>query len=257
MNNTPVILRPLILAGVLAMCGLASAPANAQTPSVWQGIGFIAVDGGAQVTSSGYTSNLTFPLHGETATGTATSDAVSGAVFTARGGIRIWKNLALGAGVTVFSSTPDVAVEASLPHPFFFNRPREVSGTASGLTRRETMAAVEVSWLVPLSRRMDMSLFAGPAFFNVRQDMVTTVQFTETYPYDTATFAGVESEEVSRSVTGFTVGADVSYLFSKNFGLGGQFRFSRASTTLTPSGGQSTAVDLGGAQVGGGIRIRF
>ena len=200
---------------------------------------------------------MSFTLHAEDATFEAATPGKTGPVVAARAGFRVWRNFAIGAGVTAFSSTPPVSITASLPHPFFFNQPRSVTGSVSGLKHDETMVAIEASWMVPLSRRLDMNLFVGPAFFNLRQDMATQVTFTETYPYDTATFTGVESARVTKSAVGFTLGSDVTYLFSKSIGVGAHLRFSRATASLSPVSGQSTSVDLGGLQVGGGLRIRF
>ena len=97
-----------------------------------------------------------------------------------------------------------------------------MSGTADGLARTETLVAFEVSWLVALARRVDMFVFGGPAYINVRQDMATRIQFTESYPYDTATFTGVETASVSGGGVGATGGIDVSYLVTKQLGVGGE-----------------------------------
>ena len=50
-------------------------------------------------------------------------------------------------------------------------------------------------------------MFAGPAFFKVQADIPTSVNFTESYPYDSATFSSLETSSVSDSAAGFTVGA--------------------------------------------------
>ena len=218
---------------------------------------FVSADGGGQFASAGFTSEVTYSLYAENATMVATLPDASGAIVAVRGGVRVWRRLALGAGVTGFWSTRPAEVTASLPHPFFFNRPRSVEGTASGLGRGETMVAIEGSWMVRLNARTDLQVFGGPAFFSVRADMPTKVQFTESYPYDAATFTGVETARVSGSAAGFTVGGDVTYMFTRSIGVGGHVRFSRAAASLTPPGGQSTTVDLGGVQAGGGLRVRF
>ena len=229
-----------------------SAPAKTTGPKV-----FVSGDGGYQASSSGFTSQSTFPLYAEDATFTAAVPDTGGAAVAMRGGFRLHRHLLVGAGVTGFWSTRSAGVTASLPHPFYFGRPRSVDGTASGLTRDETMVALEVSYLVPFNARMDMQVFAGPAFFKVKADMPTRVDFTEAYPYDAATFSSLKTTSVSDSATGFTVGADVAFMFSPSMGVGGHVRFSRASATLLPAGGQSTAIDLGGFQAGGGLRFRF
>jgi len=235
---------------------VAKKPLPPRTSKVWKGRGFMVVSGGAQVAAPSYTSTVVFKLYAEDATLNASSEVQIGPVFGARGGMRVWKNLAIGAAFGVSSTSQRVDVTGRLPHPFMFNQFREVKGTASGLDRFETMFAIEASWLIAVRRRVDMFLFAGPAYINVRQDMATRIQFTESYPYDTVSFTGVESSRVSGGAVGITAGADVAYLVSKGLGLGGQLRYSYASATLRPAD-QPATVGLGGLQLSVSARILF
>jgi hypothetical protein len=235
---------------------VAKKPVPPRTSKVWKGRGFMVVSGGAQVAAPGYTSTATFKLHAEDATLTASSKVQIGPVFGIRGGVRVWKNLAIGAAFGVASTSQSVDVTGRLPHPFMFNQFRDVEGHATGLGRFETMVAFEASWLIAVRRRVDMFLFAGPAYINVRQDMATRIQFTEVYPYDTATFTGVESTSFSGGAVGMTAGADVAYLVTKRAGVGGQLRYSYASATLGPAG-QPATVGLGGLQLSGSVRVLF
>jgi hypothetical protein len=86
--------------------------------------------------------------------------------------------------------------------------------------------------------------------------MATRIQFSESYPYDTATFTGVETASVSGGGVGATGGIDVSYLVTKHLGIGGGLRYSYASASLTPST-QPVNVGLGGLQAAFGARILF
>jgi hypothetical protein len=99
-------------------------------------------------------------------------------------------------------------------------------------------------------------VFGGPAYVHIRQDMATRITFTESYPYDSATFSGVETASLSGGGVGATAGVDVSYLLTKRLGLGGEIRYTYASTTLTPST-QPSHVALGGLQVAFAARILF
>jgi hypothetical protein len=235
---------------------VARKPLPPRTSTVWKGRGFMVVGGGAQLAAPGYTSAVTFKLYAEDATLDASSKVQIGPVFGVRGGMRVWKNLAIGAGFGVSSTSQRVDVTGRLPHPFMFNQFREVTGTASGLDRFETMFAIEASWLIAVRRRVDMFLFAGPAYINVRQDMAVGIQFTEIYPYDTASFTGVESASLSGGAVGVTAGADVAYLVSKALGVGGQLRYSYASATLRPAD-QPATVGLGGLQLSVSARVLF
>jgi hypothetical protein len=231
-------------------------PAPPRTSKVWKGRGFAAVSAGAQLAAPGFTSTAVFKVHAEDAALNADATIGIGPAFGARGGVRVWRNMAIGAGLEVTSTSQNLDVTGRLPHPFQFNQFREVEGTDDGLARRETLVAFEVSWYVALGRRVDMFIFGGPAYINVRQDMATRIQFAESYPFDTATFTGVATTSVSGGGVGVTAGGDVSYLVTKQFGIGGNVRYSYASATLKPSA-QPARVGLGGLQVAFGARILF
>jgi len=227
-----------------------------QTSKVWKGRGFAVIGAGAQVMGPGYTSTATFKVHAEDASLTADASIGVGPVFAARGGVRVWKNLALGGGLAVASTSQSLAVTGRLPHPFQFNQFRQVEGSAEGLERLETLAAFEASWLMAVTRRIDMFVFGGPAYIHVRQDMATKIQFTESYPYDSATFTGVQTASLSGGALGVTAGVDVAYLLTKRLGVGGELRYSYAKTTLTPST-QPSSVPLGGLQAAFVARLLF
>ena len=231
-------------------------PAPPRTSKIWKGRGFAVVSGGAQLAAPGYTSTAVFKVHGENATLEADASVGIGPAFGARGGIRVWKNMAIGGGLELTSTSQSLDVTGRLPHPFQFNQFREVDGTADGLDRTETLVALELSWLVALARRVDMFVFGGPAYINVRQEMATRILFTESYPYDTATLTGIDTASMSGGGFGVTAGVDIAYLMTKHVGIGGELRYSYASTTLRPSE-QPAKVGLGGLQAAFGARILF
>jgi hypothetical protein len=103
-----------------------------------------------------------------------------------------------------------------------------------------------------------VAVSGGPTFFNVSQDLVSDVIVTDTYPYDTAAFSSATVSKVSVGKTGFNVGGDVAYKFSKNVGVGGLIRYSKASVNFPLAGAASgVTTDVGGLQAGGGIRFYF
>lgn len=244
---------------VLALAGLALAHAHpvVAQQSATATTGFIGIDVGYQAISTTFDTTTTYALNVEEAQVAAAYEVDPGLVFGVRGGIRVWKNLALGAGVTGFSKSGDAAVTARLPHPFYLNRNREASATLSGFDRQETMVAVEASWLIRASDRIDVMIFGGPAYFRARQTTAGEARYTESYPYDEVTLTDAQRESRTISATGFTVGADVSVLFSKAIGVGGLVRYARAAGDSEGGGSTMGAVDLGGLQASGGLRIRF
>jgi hypothetical protein len=193
----------------------------------------------------------TFDLSAETASfdtdyAVEPSVGVDAGVF-----VRVWKGLAAGVAFTSYTDSRDIEVEASLPHPLTFDSPRPITGTAAG-DHEEIAAHLQIAYIVPVGKKMSVVAFGGPSFFTVKQSVVTAVQFRDEYPYDEATFTGATVATEDEKKTGFNVGADVAYWFTRQVGLGGIVRFS--STTATFSLGD---VDAGGALVGGGVRLRF
>ena len=163
----------------------------------------------------------------------------------------------LGASVAVShaSRNTTASVAARVPHPFFFGQPRNVAGAAPA-SRAETATHIGATWQLP-SRRIDVLVSAGPSLFTVTQTLVTDVLYSDAYPFDAATFNAAPTTGVSKTATGFHVGADVTIRLSAHLGIGGLLRFSRASATLTAGPGNSVTTDLGGLQAGAGVRVGF
>ena len=212
---------------------------------------FVSVNASYLTASRTFDDRRTFDLNAETASFDA-DYAVEPSVGVDAGAIvRLWKGLGAGVAFTRYSDSRDIAIEASLPHPLKFNSPRTVTGTASG-DHEETAVHLQIAYIVSVGQKLTVVAFGGPSFFTVKQSVVTAVQFRDEYPYDEATFTGATVTTEDEQKTGFNVGADVAYWFTKQVGLGGIVRFS--STTATFSLGD---VDAGGALVGGGVRLRF
>lgn len=182
---------------------------------------------------------------------TASYETESGPTFDVGGAVRLWGSLGAGVAVSRYSSSNDVAIEGTVPHPLFFGRDRAVAGTVEG-KREETAVHVDAVWVVPAGKKLQVAVFGGPTFFNVKQTVVTDFTYSQSYPYDTATFTGATKSEESGSVTGFNAGADVAYYFTDIFGVGGIVRFSRGSFESGVG-----KVDVGGPEVGFGVRIRL
>jgi hypothetical protein len=168
------------------------------------------------------------------------------------GGVRVWRHLAVGLAVSRVTKTSGGAVDAQVPHPFFFGRPRSVSGDASGLHRDETAIHLQAR-LLPSTARWQATLIGGPSWINVRQDLVDDVTVTQSYPFDTATFSGVAKQRVSKSHLGFNAGVDATYWMKPRVGIGVAALFARARVPLT----SSATTDAGGMHVTAGLRLGF
>jgi hypothetical protein len=241
------------------VCGLATVlsgatPALAQT---WTERVHISVNGAFQATTNDFSDRFEFERNLETGFTEADYRVESGFVFDAGGGYRLWKNLGAGASVSYFTRSGTAATTSSFPHPFFFSQPREVTGDATDLARTETAVHVQAMYLLNPGGKLRAIFSGGPSFFTVEQELVTEVQISETFPFDTATFASARTQQEKGSAVAFNVGADVLWMFTSKLGAGGLVRFSRATVDLDAPGNRTITIDAGGLQVGGGVRVLF
>jgi len=216
---------------------------------------WVSVNGGTQTGTKAFSDTVEVPLYQENKRIDTTYPRAGGVFVSGAGGFRIWRQLSVGVGVSRAARTRDAKVGASLPHPFFDNRPRSVEGTAKS-TREEVGAHVKIAWTVAPSPHLRLILSGGPSIISVRQTLVSDVNFSESYPYDTAAFTSATASTASKSATGGHASADVFWLFSRHFGAGGVIQFARARVKLT-SGSRTIAIDAGGAQAGAGLRLVF
>lgn len=247
-------MRPITTTlGLIAVCSLlGSVPAAAQPLPRFT----IAVNGGYQPSSSSFDDRFTYDLNRETTSVETDYPVEAGPVFDAGAGFRIWKGLGAGIAFSRFTVDSTVQAEATLPHPLFFQRNRQISGETGGLNREETGIHIQAQYQLPPFGNVYVTLAGGPSVLDMRQSIVTDVNYTEEFPYDTASYVGVDSQRVSGTATGFNAGADIRWMFTRNIGIGGLVRYTRASVDLTRDG-RTVTVDAGGTQVGGGLRLAF
>ena len=244
--------RSALLALALLAAWLAPSPLAAQPLPRFA----IAVNGGYQPSTTSFADRFTFDLNRETASVDTSYPVEAGALFDVGVSLRFWKRLAVGGAVSRFSADGVVQVEASLPHPLFFQRNRAVSGESGGVTREETAVHIQAQYYLPPIGPVLVLVSGGPSLLDVKQSIATDVNYTEEYPYDTATFVGADSRRVTGTATGFNVGADIRWMFSKHLGVGGLVRFTRAKVDLALDS-RTIRVDAGGTQVGVGARLAF
>jgi hypothetical protein len=219
---------------------------------------FVSIDGTYQAGTEDFNDGASFPLYAETATFTTAYHLKPGPSFTISGSGLVMRRLAVGIAVSRFSRETPIAVSASLPNPFFFNRARPLSADVAGMYREERAVHVQARALLPIqSRRLQAAIFGGPSFFTVTQDVLNQVGYTEAYPYDSVTATNGQSANVSTSKIGFNAGADVGYFFSSHVGVGGVAQYAGSTVKLDSAGGDTVDAKVGGLQVGGGLRLRF
>jgi hypothetical protein len=237
-----------------ATAAMLATPVLAQPPD---GRVFLSLGGGVQSVSGKLSDHFETPSNVETETVDVKYSLKPNVLVDGAVGFRLWKQLGAGLGVSRATGTHAADIEASIPHPFFFTRPRAISGTEDGIVRNETGVHVQLQYAVRAGGRATVVLGAGPSWIEVEQELVTAVKFDETYPYDEATFTGAVTARSKRSAVGFNAGADLRWMLTRHLGFGGAVRFTRAKVDLPAHDAAHIAVTAGGAQGTVGLRVAF
>lgn len=235
---------------ILAL-GLSSVATSASAQTMqWTDKGYVSVNGGAQVGSHNLESSSTFGLYDETATVTSTQKVKGGGFFDIGAAYRVWgKNLLAGVTFSHTSSAADVSLNASIPDPVFFDRPRTVATSQSGAKHTENVIHINAIWMIPVANKIDLGVFAGPSIFSIKQQAIGIPSVTEPGPNVTTPL-----NEIKKSSGGFNAGVDVQYMIRPKWGVGGIARYTWGSATIA---GATEKLTLGGFQIGAGARVRF
>src|SRR5262245_45016493 len=152
------------------------------------GRGFIIVNGGYQVTGNDF--EKTSPLRANAEDGSFTSEyeVKGGPTFDVGGGVTLSRRFAVGVGLTRFSRSTTSSLNGSVPHPFFFSRPRTVTGDVRGLTRDALAGLGPRPVTQSVAPRLQLTVFGGPSFFKDDQELVTDFTWVDSYPFDEASF---------------------------------------------------------------------
>ena len=223
-------------------------PANAQSPAPTKNV-FVDVNFGLQPQSQSLTVSSTPLVYGETAFIDSTQ-AVDGSPFLdLAAGYRIWSDLSIAIGVTTtFNKGSTASVSASIPSPIFFDRRVVTTTTLPDLEHKERSAHVMAVWTSPVTDKIDASIMAGPSYVKVFQGLVRNVTVAPGTQTPTAT-----AETQTATAVGFNVGGDVTFLVTPRIGVGGMFRYVKATVDLESVPG----MEVGRIQFGGGLRVRF
>jgi hypothetical protein len=169
--------------------------------------------------------------------------------------VRVSRTVSIGA-VAFFTTSPaDGSIEAQVPHPLYFNRPRAIGGDLTNLSRSEAGVHAELVYPVMVARRREVTVFGGPSYIRPTRELPVDVRYSESYPYDTATFSSAATAMASAGALGFNVGLDATWRVSRALRAGGLVRYSRATATLALGSGNDVTVRAGGLQLAGGLRI--
>ena len=133
------------------LLGASATDAAAQAIKPWTGKGFLNVNFGTQTKSRTQTMGDSFAIYDETATWETSIGVGSSSIFDISGGARIWRNLAIGVGVSNYSDDASATVNASIPDTLLFDSPHASSVDVTGLQHKERtvhLSAISLSYEV-------------------------------------------------------------------------------------------------------------
>jgi hypothetical protein len=229
----------LWMATVLTM---SATPAAAQTTKNL----FLDLNAGLQAGGGTFVLDALPIVYNETAILSTSHDVGIGPLFDVAAGYRVWRDMSIGLGFTYARGSGEAQMTAAVPHPLFHDR-RAVTTATEDVTRSEKTVHLQFAWTMPVTDKMDASFLAGPSFINVSQEVVNNLSVVANTQNATPA-----TETESDTAVGFHVGADLSYLLTPRYGVGGFMRYVRGSAGLP-----SVDFKAGGFQIGGGARLRF
>jgi hypothetical protein len=244
--------RPATLVFVLAAALLSARPAGADEHRFR-----VRVGGGAALGTIGWSTVSTWEVHQETAELEADYEAGLGPAFEAGLDVRVSRAFGLRAAVSWSRRDADASLQARIPHPFFFDRPRGLEAGVSSLEYRQLASHFDLEWR-PVTGRLEVALFGGVYLVRVEADLVERVEYDEDYPFDEVSFRTAVLERVrSDAGLGWSAGASVSHTLGSRVAFGVQARYTTARLDLVRVEGDAVPLDVGGVQLLATLSVGF
>jgi opacity protein-like surface antigen len=245
-------LAAVAAAALLALLLVPSADAQVESPKR----GRLFLNGTLGLTTLDFAESWSFREFVEDASVDAGYSAEPGPGFEVGLQYRIVSRLGLRASFAVSEYDELASYSASLPHPLYFDSPREADGEIEALTLREQVAYVDLV-VTGEAGPFDLAVFGGVALVEVEGHLLERIDYSHSYPYDTVTVDDVPTTVVEDSPVGFDAGVSVDYRLGRHLSLGAQLRFSRATAELSHPDRETIEVETGGLQAAAGVRFQF
>ena len=151
-------------------------------------------------------------------------------------------------GFTLFNAREsESTVVATIPDLVFFNRPKTVDTSVTGLKHSELGVHIQAVWFHPVNDKFEVVLAAGPSIIHVSHDVATAAVQPGTQNVTTS------SASESKSGIGFNAGFEGNYRLNSRYLAGLFVRYARGTLDLPSVPG----LKVGGLQIGLGLRLRF
>lgn len=145
---------------------------------------------------------------------------------------------------------------ASIPHPLYFNSPRE-AGSTDRHSIQENAFSLDLVYSIPFSK-LGLDLYAGPTYFIASAELTSAIAFAESsYPYNSVSISA-QTEILRTDVIGFNAGLSLNLYLIKNIAVLITARYLWAKADFQPSSGiPPLNLALGGLRLGGGLKLVF
>jgi hypothetical protein len=241
---------------VLAMGTLLPTAAAAQE-RLWFDVNF----GAAIPSDKDVSTTSTRTIFAEQATFAVDYSSPRGFMFDVGAGFMITPLFGVGVSVSSSKHSDFPVLNASIPHPVLFNR----FGTDSAegdteLERTETSVHIQAMFVPWQDDTNRLRIFGGPTYMRVETETVDDFNYTQTFtivpPTNTIDITSYDINSCECNEWGFNVGADYSYFFNPNVGVGGVLRYTRVKVEPVDYSGPFD-LNAGGVAFGAGLRVKF
>ena len=230
----------------------------------------VNVNVGVQAQSTSRTDVANFDFNREIGMVRATQTLGPYLVVDGGGSMRVWRRLGFGIAVSHTQGSGTATIEADVPHPFFFEFDRTVSGSRGGLRHREVAYHFLGQFRVPLASSTLLTVSGGPTYFDASQELINAIQTSERgFPFDEVDIVSTDVQRVTATAWGYNVGVDLAYwgprfnVFRRlglpdRVGVGVGVRYSWAKPDVELRGlRQVRALQVGVVHAVGGVRVEF
>ncbi len=168
--------------------------------------------------------------------------------------VRIRGPVGIVASAELIDSAPSATYRNRLPHPFFYDRLRELSGEQH-LSRSERALHLDPVLSLDFGPRLSVDVFSGVSMFFTETEVLDEILYEEVFPYDSLVSKGTTFRRMEARPLGYNLGASMTLrllgVLGMNFGL----RYSRAEVRLDLAEGREIHFDTGGLRFGAGLSI--
>ena len=251
--------KSVLFIAVAAVAFLVASPSTARAQQgLLGGKVYVSVNFGIQVGDNNLDRTSTFQLYDETAEVNIKQTINNGAFFEVGGAYKVRPNLGVGLTYGFVTNKGDGTIGGTLPHPQFFDQPRSFEVSVDDLAHTEQAVHFQAIWFMPFTDKVDFAFSAGPTLFNVKQELIRGVAFSEIPPnFTSVTIDSVDVVQLRDSAWGFHIGADATYALTPSIGVVGLLRYSHGTVEFNLSDTETADVTAGGLQIGVGVRLKF